>query len=266
MSKVRPAQAPILIQSKDNPRFRSALDLVQSSRERRKRHQTFIEGIHLCRAFEQGGGTPLQILSTELALQNAEVAALWNRTSQEHCLLSAGLFRELSQVDNGVAIAYVIDTPRAELPETITSTSVYLDRVQDPGNIGSILRCCAAAGVGNLITSPGSAFCWAPKVLRAAMGAHFLVNIFEGVTWQSLKPRVRISRLATAANAAQTLWDAKLSEPCLWMFGNEGAGLAAEIGAQVDRWISIPINPQVESLNVAAAAAVCLFEQRRQQR
>lgn len=256
---------PILIQSKDNPRFRSALELVQSSRERRKRAQTFIEGIHLCRSFLERGSMPIQVYATQASLEHPEVASLWQASNADAMLLSPALFRELSQVEHGPAIAYVIETPRIELPEFVASASVYLDRVQDPGNVGAILRCCAAAGIRNLFTSAGSAFCWSPKVLRSAMGAHFLVDIYEGVEWSVLRSRLRLRSLATAAGTADSLWQTDLREPCIWLFGNEGAGLDPAIRATVEHWVTIPMQAAVESLNVASAAAICLFEQRRQQ-
>lgn len=262
---LRPAQAPVLVQSRDNPRFRSALELVQSSRERRKREQTFIEGIHLCAAFLERGLTPHQVLATEGALGHEEVSALWRQAGGEKLLLTPSLFKELSQVEQGVAIAFVIDTPRSALPERIEEAAVYLDRVQDPGNVGAILRTCAAAGVRYLLTSPASAYCWAPKVLRAAMGAHFLVEIFEDVEWPMLEPRLSVPVYSTAARAEQSIWQADLMAPCLWVFGNEGAGVSDAIGAAIARRLHIPISEQVESLNVAAAVAVTLFEQRRQQ-
>ncbi len=255
----------MLIQSKDNPRFRAALELVQSSRERRKRQQTFIEGIHLCRSFLEQGNTPIQVFATQASVELAEVASLWRVGGADSILLSPALFRELSQVEHGPAIAFVINTPHSALPERVTSASVYLDRVQDPGNVGAILRCCAAAGVVNLFTSAGCAFCWSPKVLRSAMGAHFQVKIFEGVDWPDLRARLRLASLATAAGSATPIWRADLQAPVLWLFGNEGAGLAPAILRSVDRLVSIPMQAEVESLNVASAVAICLFEQRRQQ-
>lgn len=265
MMRLRPVVTPTVVVSADNPRFRGAQDLVQSSRERRKREQTFIEGIHLCKTYLDRGGHPSQVFVTEAALQNPEVAALWPQLRADRVILTPALFRELSQVEHGVALAFVIDTPRIELPEQISSTAVYLDRVQDPGNVGSILRCCAAAGVGHLITSPGTAFCWAPKVLRAAMGAHFLLSIHEGVSWSALQPRIQVPVIATSGVAGQNLWESDLRGPCVWLFGNEGAGLAPEITLAAKQQVAIPLDPRVESLNVAAAVAIVLFEQRRQQ-
>ena len=97
------------------------------------------------------------------------------------------------------------------------------------------------------------------------MGAHFLIEIHEGVTWPLLRPRLAVRTLSTALSASQSIWQSDLRAPCLWLFGNEGAGLAQAILAQVDSTVTVPIAPAVESLNVAAAVAICLFEQRRQQ-
>jgi RNA methyltransferase, TrmH family len=253
------------IQSHDNAKFKAVLELIHSSRERRKRRQTFIEGIHLCAAYLERFGAPVLIVVTETALANPQVAPLLGPRGTPLLQLNAALFRELSQVQHGIGIAYVIATPHSALPERISQTTVYLDQVQDPGNVGTILRTCAAAGVRRLIASPGTAYCWAPKVVRAAMGAHFLIDIHEGVNWPQLQPCIAVPTMSTVMGAKLSLWQADLRAPCLWLFGNEGAGLSPAIQAQVQNQLMVPIDPTVESLNVAAAVAICLFEQRRQQ-
>ena len=260
-----PCKTVISVQSRENAKFKALVDLIHSSRERRKRQQTFIEGIHLCAAYRQRFGPPDLIVVTENALAHPQVQPLLVAGSVTVLQLTLALFRELSQVQHGIGIAYVIATPHDPLPERITATAVYLDRVQDPGNVGTILRNCAAAGVKHVFASPGTAFCWAPKVVRAAMGAHFLVDIHEGVAWPQLAPRLAIRTVSTALVASQSIWQCDLRAPCLWLFGNEGAGLSEVIFAQVDATVTVPIAPMVESLNVAAAVAVCLFEQLRQQ-
>ena len=178
--------------------------------------------------------------------------------------LGAGLFGELSQVEHGIGIAYVIDTPADRLPEVIDADALYLDGLQDPGNVGTILRTCAAVGVNRVITAPGTAWCWSPKVLRAGMGAHFALEIHESIAWDRVLPLLRLPMMATAAQARQTVWQADLRAPRLWLFGAEGSGLDPERQAPGLHWVSIPQRPAVESLNVAVAAAVCLFEQLRQ--
>jgi TrmH family RNA methyltransferase len=118
--------------------------------------------------------------------------------------------------------------------------------------------------VGTVVTARHTAFIWSPKVLRAGMGAHFALQMYEGLEWSEVAARlptgteVRATRLARA----ESLYQADLRGPGCWVFGNEGQGLAAQF-AQAN-WLTIPQNTAVESLNVAAAAAVCLFEQCRQ--
>jgi TrmH family RNA methyltransferase len=179
-------------------------------------------------------------------------------------LVNDTMWRDLSQLVQGVSLAFLIETPQPTLPERLTEDSIYLDRVQDPGNVGSILRTAAAAGIDRVLTAPGTAWVWSPKVLRAGMGAHFALQIHEGVVWADLDTRVQMPRLAARPQNASDLWSTDLRSPALWLFGNEGAGLNPLIDADTVHWVRIPQRDHVESLNVAAAAAVCLFEQRRQ--
>jgi RNA methyltransferase, TrmH family len=254
------------VSSRDNPAFRQVLDLVTSSRERRRRRSSLIEGIHLCRAYRTRYGEPQVIVVTGEARSHPEVPPLLSATSSTVLELTESLFRELSQVENGIGIAYVISTPVAELPEQILDDCVYLHRLQDPGNVGALLRTCAAVGVRRVLTAPRTVFCWSPKVIRAGMGAHFALEIHEGVDWADVLPRLRLPVMATSTTAAQTIYDVDLRAPRLWLFGNEGAGLPADFESPPVAWLSIPQSPSVESLNVSVAGAVCLFEQLRQRR
>lgn len=277
---------PRRIASRDNPLYRQLLSLVESSRERRQLGVSVLEGIHLCDAFLAAGGVPRLCVVGAGARAHPEVGPLLARAAGAagalrpadpalatsgapafdggECELADPLFRSLSQVASGVAIAFVIDTPRAVLPDRIERDAVYLDALQDPGNVGTILRSCAAAGVSLVITAPTTAWCWSPKVLRAAMGAHFALTVVESVAWQAVAERATIGGIATSPHARDTLWQADLRGPALWRFGTEGKGLdAAQVEAGT-RWLRIPQRAGVESMNVAAAVAVCLFEQRRQ--
>lgn len=254
------------ISSRDNPAFRELLRITTSARERRQLGVSFIEGIHLCQSYRERFGVPRQVVFTAAALRHPETGPLLEGAATNGARIELGesLFKDLSQVEHGVGIAYVIDTPVPSLPDVLASDCVYLDGLQDPGNVGTILRTCAAVGVTQVITAPGTAWCWSPKVLRAGMGAHFALVIHESVDWQRVQPLLRIPVMATAAQAETTIWQADLREPCLWLMGSEGSGLAPELQAHQLRWVSIPQRAAVESLNVAVAAAVCLFEQMRQ--
>jgi TrmH family RNA methyltransferase len=252
------------IASRDNPLYRDLLQLAGLSGGRKRREVSLIEGVHLCEAFLSSGIAPLRVVVADDALQNPQLLDLLHRFDIEPVILSANLYRPLSALDQGGGLAVVFNTPRPTLPDRIEQDTVYLDRLQDPGNVGTILRTCAAVGVRTVITAPGTAWCWSPKVLRAGMGAHFHLSILEAVAWSELRPRISVEVRATAAAAPSSLWTTDLAAPGLWLLGQEGSGLAPELLAQASRTVAIPQSESVESLNVGVAAALCLYEQLRQ--
>ena len=255
---------PRRIRSRDNATFRELAELAHSARERRRLGRSVLEGIHLCEAWLLRHGSPRIAAATAAALEHPEVAPLLARHGLVPTELSDELFGAVSTLQHGVGLVFVVDTPRPGLPAWIDADAVYLDRVQDPGNVGTLLRSCAAAGLGTVLTAPGTAWCWSPKVLRAGMGAHFHLSIHEAVPWSAVRARLAVEPIGTRARDATSLFEADLRGPALWLLGNEGEGLSGEIAADVARWVRIPQAAGVESMNVAAAAAVCLFEQRRQ--
>jgi TrmH family RNA methyltransferase len=139
-----------------------------------------------------------------------------------------------------------------------------IDQLQDPGNVGSILRSAAAAGIKKIFCSPSTVAAWSPKVLRAGMGAHFIVDIYEHRDLPALIQAASIPVIATSSHATQTIYGYDLSKKFAWLFGHEGQGVSDELLALASVQLAIPQDPAIESLNVAASAAVCLFEQLRQ--
>ena len=258
-----------LIRSSDNPHWREVIHCAQSSRERRKRGYSFLEGEHLCEAWLHHVGLPHRVVLAESALVSPIVGKLVGLSQGQKpaggvLIVEDALWRDLSQLVQGVSIAFLIQTPQPTLPEGVADDAVYLDRLQDPGNVGSILRSAAAAGIPRVLTAPGTAFAWAPKVLRAGMGAHFALSIHEGVPWPQLAQRAQIRCLGSRVRDARPIWEVDLRSPSIWLFGNEGGGLDPQIEDSKVEWVRIPQSAGMESLNVAAAAAICLFEQSRQ--
>lgn len=253
------------IRSATNPRFRLLAGLVEKPRERRRQGASVIEGAHLLESFVARFGAPRLVFVPEDA--PSSVARLAGASGAEVLALDRRLFARVSEVENGPGPIAVVDTPRSVLPGSIVEDLVYLDRIQDPGNVGSILRSCAAVGVSRILAAPATAACWSPKVLRAAMGAHFHLQIHEGVDLQTLRGHGAIEFRAADASASLGLYDAELRAPAVWLLGNEGQGLDAAIGQwpEVVR-VAIPQSAAVESLNVGVAAALCLYEQWRQRR
>lgn len=254
------------ITSRDNATFKSLHSLVENAREQRQRQQTLIDGIHLLAVYRQQGGQPQTLLLAESALDNAEVMALASAFAATDTLcLKDSLFRELSGVATPTGIAAVIAIPQADtrLPQ---ETCVMLDAVQDAGNVGSILRTAAAAGVRDIFLGTGCAGAWTPRVLRAAQGAHFSLNIREQLDLPAMLRQLPMPGVATVVDDATSLYELDLNRPVAWLLGNEGAGLSPELQALAQLRATIPLAAATESLNVAAAAAICLFEGLRQRR
>jgi TrmH family RNA methyltransferase len=253
------------ISSRDNSLYKELKHLASSSQARRKAGRTLLDGVHLCDVYLQHAGMPRSCVVSESSLTHAEVAAILERCPATQCImLPDALYDALSQVEHGIGLLFVIDTPRNDMPRHVTRAAVLLDNLQDPGNLGSILRSAAAAGIKDVYCSTGTAFAWSPKVLRAGMGAHFLLNIFENVDLAAVLREAAVPVLATSSHASRRIYDIDLREPVAWLFGHEGQGVSEELMKLATREVAIPHLGEVESLNVAASAAICFFEQVRQ--
>jgi TrmH family RNA methyltransferase len=255
------------ITSRDNAQYKELKHLATSAQARRKAGRTLLDGVHLCEAWLELRGLPEQCIVSESGLRHPEVAAIVGKLEgrHAHCLqLPDALYEALSQVEHGVGVMFLVATPEKPVPAALSTGAVLLDNVQDPGNVGSILRSAAAAGIREVYCSPGTAFCWSPKVLRAAMGAHFVLDIYENADLAALMKHARIATLATSGYAKETLYDVDLRRPVAWVFGHEGQGVSAGLLELARHRVVIPHLGKVESLNVAACAAVCFFEQVRQ--
>ena len=255
------------ITSRDNALYKDLKHLAGSSQARRKAGQTLLDGVHLCQSYLALRGAPRHCVLSESARVNPEVAEIVMQceSAHAHCtVLPDALYNALSQVEHGVGLMFLIDTPVLALPAVLGQSAVLLDNLQDPGNVGSILRSAAAAGITEVFCSHGTAFCWSPKVLRAAMGAHFVIEIHENVDLAALIKTAVIPVLATSGYAKQGLYEIDLRQPVAWLFGHEGQGVADDLLGLASNQLVIPHLGQIESLNVAACAAVCFFEQLRQ--
>jgi TrmH family RNA methyltransferase len=253
--------------SRENPLYKELKHLASSSQARRKAGRTLLDGVHLCDAYLQHVGTPPLCVVSETAQAHPEVVDIVARCDGErtqYIALPDALYHVLSQVEHGVDLLFVVDTPQIEAPSTLAQSAVLLDNLQDPGNLGSILRSAAAAGIESVFCSKGTAFAWSPKVLRAGMGAHFILTIFENIDLADLIAGANVPVLATSSHAQKQLYEIDLKHPVAWLFGHEGQGIAEDLLALATHQIAIPHLGAMESLNVAASAAVCFFEQVRQ--
>lgn len=252
---------PRRIGSRDNPGFKALRALADDPR----RHgRAWLDGVHLVTTCLSRGVGIRQLLASESGQDNAEIAALLQAAPDvDRVILRDSLFREISGLASPTGIAAVIDIPPAP-GGAIAGDAVLLDAVQDAGNVGTILRSAAAAGVRDVLLGAGCAGAWTPRVLRAGQGAHFSLAIREQVDLASELAACSASSIATVARDGTSLYDIDLSGPVLWLVGNEGAGLSPQLVAAAKIRATIPLAGGTESLNVAAATAVCLFEARRQ--
>ena len=262
------------ISSKDNPLFKE-IRLLQATGSKGQKARivsghALLEGIHLVQTWV-GDPALKTLLTSEVGLGNSEIShALYSHL--EICpatrvfQLDKGLWDLLSDLVNAPHIAGLLDLPKSSLMpsqsiSTLAGDVVILDRIQDAGNVGAILRTAAAAGFTQVLAISGCAHLWSSKVLRAGMGAHRLLDLYEGWSNQQVLSAVTAPFLAATADGSTDLFDMKkdLIRPVAWVMGSEGQGVSEDLLAQA-KGVSITIDSRVESLNVSTAAAVCLFE------
>lgn len=253
------------IQSRDNAQFKQLRRLATSSQARRDAGEALIDGPHLFRNALEAGLRPKLAIVAERALDKAEVTALRSAEGLSTLLLPDALFDELSPAETPAGLLALIDIPRPE-PVRPGSDCLVLDAVQDTGNLGTLLRAAWATGVHDVLLTRGCAQAWSPKVLRAGQGAHFSLRIEEHCDVAARLRDYPGRIVATRLDARDSLYDLDLRGPVAWLFGNEGAGLSAAVSALATDAIIIPMPGSAESLNVAMAGTVCLFEQARQRR
>ncbi len=256
---------PKRISSRDNPFFKSLHKLSSSGRERRETGQTLLDGAHLLNAYLDTGNKPLHLLINEQALQDAEIAALLETcTSVPITQFDNALFAQLSELKTPNGLLALIAIPQARVEVAHSQFALLLEDIQDPGNLGSILRSAAAAGCDAVFLSQACADVWSPKVLRAGMGGHFVLSLHESADLLQVAADFTGKILAATLQADQSLYDTNLRGKLAFAIGNEGAGLSPALLDAAHQQFSIPMPGRVESLNAAAAAAVCLFETARQ--
>lgn len=267
------------VSSRQNSLYKQLLRLSQGKRDsipldinapatavHQRNTAVLLEGVHLCQEWLRHRGQPFRAvfdsrqLDTEPELQ-ALVSELDPATA---CSMDGSLLKSLSHIAASQGVLFLAHTANADIPPRIQRSCLWLDRIQDPGNVGTLLRTAAAAGVRDVYFSDGCAQAWSPRVLRSAQGAHFSLTLYEHVNLHKAAVRLSIPLYATALGPdAVCLYDVQMANECAWIFGNEGQGVDTALLALAQHKVFIPQDPSVESLNVAVAAGICLFEQRR---
>lgn len=259
-----------VITSRDHPLVKQLIKLEGSAQYRKKTGLTLLDGVHLIQIYSSVLGKPENLIVSQSYIENAGNAhfltILFGHVPPKITVISDTLFNAVAPVKTPTGILALIAIP--ELPKETGQDremfSVLLEAIQDPGNLGSILRSAAAAGVRDIYLSKQSADAWSPKTLRAAMGAHFFLRIHEDCDLLEISRSFNGTVVATSIQASKYLFDITLTGPVAFLFGNEGAGLSKELLQVADENIIIPMPGKTESLNAAAAAAICFFEKVRQ--
>ena len=245
---------PTAITSRDNPLLKRLRLLAQDSTAYRKQGQIWLEGDHLCRALLARRRRPATAVFTESFWPQAPHDL---RDAADHIVtVPDALMAGISGLESPAGVGFVWDLPEA-VGLQAGGAAVVLDRLQDAGNVGSVLRSAAAMGFVQVLALKGTAGLWSPKVLRAGMGAHFALHLVEGLAADDLGD-LAVPLLVTSSHQGDLLHQARLPWPCAWVLGHEGQGVSPALGALAAQSVRIIQPGGEESLNVAAAAAICL--------
>ncbi|WP_422849255.1 TrmH family RNA methyltransferase [Acidovorax sp. M14] len=242
------------IHSRDNAFVKDLRRLAQDTTAYRKQGRVWLEGDHLCRAALARGLRASVAVFSESFWPQAQVE--YARAATKFIVLADALFADVSGLESPAAMGFILDLP-APASLRPDAATVVLDRVQDAGNVGSILRSASAFGFRQVAAIKGSAALWSPKVLRAGMGAHFALDLIEGLALDDLAA-LQVPLLVTSSHAGEFLHRAALPWPCAWVMGHEGQGVSPALEDRASLRIRIAQPGGEESLNVAAAAAICL--------
>ena len=249
------------VSSRANPLVKELRRLNHEPGAYRKLGRVWLEGDHLCRALLARGLLPAEAVVTEAGWAEAAVCGIASQAPSVTVVDEASM-RDISGLESPAPLGFLFTPPAYDAPLPGLAT-VVLDGLQDAGNVGSVLRSAAALGVSQVIALKGTAALWSPKVMRAGMGAHFGLRLVESAS-AAVLDALQVPLVATSSHAGRHLHEARLPQPCAWVFGHEGQGVDAALLQRCALAVRIPQPGGEESLNVAAAAAICLYESARQ--
>ena len=263
------------ISSREHRLVKHLVKLKKSAQLRQQSNTTVLDGVHLIQSYLSKGTdllAPQHLVVSESGLKDKDIIALINackyRSETKIFQVTDLVFEKISAVKTSTGIIAHIAIPNDQNQSLkINSQSehrVLIESIQDPGNLGTMIRTAAAAGITDIYLSEDCADAWSPKTLRAAMGAHFFLTLHRNCDLIYITKNFQGQVLTTSPHTSHTLYQTDLTVPTAFVFGNEGAGLSKEILQSADKTITIPMPGSTESLNAATALAICLFEQVRQ--
>jgi TrmH family RNA methyltransferase len=252
------------LRSRDNSRARRWHALARDPRLRAREGCALLEGAHLLAAYLAAGGRPRAVVVSESGEARQEIAGLVDRAGVAPVRVSDALMRWMADVQSPSGLFVEIAMPASAGDFPGARHAVFLDGIQDAGNVGAILRSAAAFGAQAVVLGPGCADAWSPKVLRAGMGGHFALRIDEVPDLAAALRAFRGRLVCADAGQGAPPASIDLSGPLGWILGAEGRGVSADAAACASLRVRVPLAKGIESLNVGAAAAVLLYERWRQ--
>lgn len=252
--------------SKQNKQVQRWRDLSRDPKARRAERAAMLEGAHLVTAALNAGVPIKALILSESGEEKAELASAVRHYGKDPVVVGDSVFDLISGTETPSGIAAEIEIPKTR-PDLATSTGcIFLESVQDPGNIGAILRSAAAFGIGDAVLGRGCADAWSPRALRAAMGAHFSMRLAGDVDLEAAVGQFGGTLVVTAPRDGTPITQADLPARIGWIFGTEGKGVTRALAARAALKVTIPMAGLAESLNVGAAAAICFYEMQRRRK
>lgn len=207
----------IFLESKDNPKIKHLRGLIEQNNYRKKQGQTVLEGTHLCLAWLHENKKINSIFTTEHALSHPDYERILAKYTGVVFVIGESLYKDLSTLGTSLACLAIVDVPSSSQALDFKADTLILENVQDPGNVGTLLRSAAAAGIEQIICTKGSASLWSPRVLRAGMGAHFSLHTFENIELEDLLAQFQIPVYVTSSHHAESLYSKNLRKACVWI-------------------------------------------------
>ena len=257
-----------LISSKDNSRLKR----VRAVRDGRDSDALFVEGVRLAAELVRSPLKALTVFVSDDSLdKNRELINELTRHSAPGIhIVSSKVFDSIADTESSQGVIVIAERPdrqQLQLPATDIGLFVYLIKINNPSNLGAVVRTAEAAGAGGVITSPGSTDIYSPKALRASMGSAFRVPIFTDVSFVEAVEVARRSNVRVVAadvGSNQSYIEAGWRGRRMLVLGSEAHGLHSTELELVDETILIPMENEVESLNLAVSAGIIMFEAKRQ--
>lgn len=255
------------ISSRDNPLIKQLRKLASSAHDRKESNMTLLDGDHLIQAFSETGLRAEYLIATDPDTLSAEKSELFRTVrSTEQIVVPDSVFKSISSLAALTGLLAAIRIPAVAPYPDEPESCLLLEGIQDPGNLGTILRTAVAVGVRHAFLSPQCALAWSPKTLRSGMGAHFHMSLHENANLAAIVDTPGLTTIATDPRASTSIYEADLRKPVGWILGAEGAGISQGLLERAAMRLCVPMTGNIDSLNVSSTAAICLFEQARQLR